>query len=40
LAGIVVSNSSLFAISFRDIGLAFASLALAFSDAKKRPSEQ
>lgn len=31
LAGIVVSNFSLFAISFRDIGLVFASLALACS---------
>jgi len=30
LAGIVVSNFSLFAISFRDIGLLFAALALAF----------
>lgn len=29
LAGIVVSNFSLFAISFRDIGLMFAALALA-----------
>lgn len=31
LAGIVVSNFSLFAISFRDIGLMFAALALASS---------
>ncbi len=30
LAGIVTSNISLFAISFRDIGLMFAALALAF----------
>lgn len=29
LAGIVVTNFSLFAISFRDIGLIFAALALA-----------
>lgn len=37
LAGIVVSNFSLFAISFRDIGLVFAALALALSpeDSKK-----
>jgi hypothetical protein len=34
LAGIVVSNFALFAISFRDIGLAFAGLALAFSKEK------
>lgn len=31
LGGIVVSNFSLFAISFRDIGLMFAALALAVS---------
>lgn len=35
LAGIVVSNFSLFAISFRDIGLIFAALALVIS-----PEEQ
>lgn len=35
LAGIVVSNFSLLPISFRDIGLLMAALALAFS----RPSE-
>lgn len=34
LVGIVVSNVGLLAISFRDIGLAFAALALAFTDAK------
>jgi uncharacterized membrane protein YphA (DoxX/SURF4 family) len=32
LIGIVASNFSLLAISFRDIGLAFAALALACSD--------
>lgn len=32
LGGIVVSNFSLFAISFRDIGLIFAALALVFSE--------
>lgn len=32
LVGIIVSNFSLFAISFRDIGLACAALALAVSD--------
>jgi uncharacterized membrane protein YphA (DoxX/SURF4 family) len=31
LLGITVTNFSLFAISFRDIGLAFAALALAFA---------
>jgi uncharacterized membrane protein YphA (DoxX/SURF4 family) len=31
LAGITVSNVSLFAISFRDIGLMFAALALMFT---------
>jgi hypothetical protein len=31
LAGITLSNFSLFAISFRDIGLMFAALALAVS---------
>jgi uncharacterized membrane protein YphA (DoxX/SURF4 family) len=41
LAGIVVSNISLFAISFRDIGLAFAALALAVSpESKDRPTVQ
>lgn len=34
LAAIVVSNFSLFAISFRDIALVFAALALAFSDTR------
>lgn len=34
LSGIVVSNFSLFVISFRDIGLMFAALALAFSYKK------
>lgn len=34
LGGIVASNVSLLPISFRDIGLAFAALALAFSKAK------
>lgn len=34
LAGIVVSNFSLFAITFRDIALIFASLALFFSQDK------
>jgi len=34
LVGIITSNFSLFAISFRDIGLAFAALALAFSKEK------
>src|SRR5258706_13404858 len=34
LAGIVVLNFDLFAISFRDIGLALAALALAFSQEK------
>jgi uncharacterized membrane protein YphA (DoxX/SURF4 family) len=38
LIGIVVSNVGLFAISFRDIGLACAALALAASDLKK-PAE-
>ena len=39
LAGIVASNFSLFAISFRDIGLIFAALALAFmgEPSKKQP---
>jgi uncharacterized membrane protein YphA (DoxX/SURF4 family) len=32
LGGIVMSNFSLFAISFRDIGLIFAALALVFSE--------
>lgn len=35
LGGIVVSNFSLFAISFRDIGLIFAALALVFSEEPK-----
>jgi uncharacterized membrane protein YphA (DoxX/SURF4 family) len=35
LAGIVLSNITLFAISFRDIGLMFAALALAFSEERK-----
>jgi uncharacterized membrane protein YphA (DoxX/SURF4 family) len=35
LGGIVVSNFSLFAISFRDIGLIFAALALVFSEESK-----
>lgn len=35
LAGIVASNFSLFAISFRDIGLIFAALALVVYDEKK-----
>ncbi len=34
LGGIVASNFSLLPISFRDIGLMFAALALAFSDKK------
>ena len=34
LAGITVSNFSLFAISFRDIGLIFMALALAFTNEK------
>lgn len=34
LIGISVTNFSLFAISFRDIGLAFAALALAFTKDK------
>ena len=34
LIGIVASNFGLFAISFRDIGLALAGLALAFSKEK------
>lgn len=32
LAGIAVSNINLFIISFRDVGLVFAALALAFLD--------
>lgn len=36
LAGIVVSNFSLLAISFRDIGLIFAALALAFTPERKK----
>lgn len=35
LVGIVFSNSSLFAITFRDIALAFAALALFFADNNK-----
>lgn len=35
LAGIVVSNFSLFAITFRDIALIFASLALFVEDSRK-----
>lgn len=35
LAGIVVSNLNLFAISFRDMGLALAALALAVLDTQQ-----
>lgn len=36
LAGIILSNLTLLPISFRDIGLAFAALALAATDWKRK----
>jgi len=40
LAGIVLTNFKLFAISFRDIGLIFAALALAAASWPDRPSSK